>query len=159
MQIQRNLDTKNALGTKNMWSLQASGLHFQVSLYTYIEIKSTIKSHVLHITLNFYLQISMSIIFIQFKYSSIWCDVLIALCYIFGLQGVSNYQGHMTEGQKLNPQTGTSRLKINFIFLAKNMLKCTKGSFCYRDLQIKMNLATALSRFLYTTTVCALQRT
>ena len=42
---------------------------------------------------------------------------------------------NMTEGQKLSPQTGTSRLKINFIFLAKNMLICTKGSFCYRDLQ------------------------
>ena len=53
----------------------------------------------------------------------------------------------MTEGQKLSPQTGTSRLKINFIFLAKNMIKCTKGSFCYRDLQIKMNLATALARY------------
>ena len=45
-------------------------------------------------------------------------------------------RNYMTEGQKLSPQTGTSRLKINVIFLAKNMLKCTKGSFCYRDLQI-----------------------
>lgn len=58
----------------------------------------------------------------------------------------------MMEGQKLSPQTGTSRFKIKFIFFWKYMLKCSKGSFCYKDLQFKM-------KFSWIHTICHMNHT